>query len=80
MIEDLKDFNEANEKIIEELKRSKKELLEKVSELQLYLQTEKDLNEKNKQLLSEEEGKANELKNFISTMMKQKEAAIKSDL
>lgn len=33
MIEDLKDFNEANEKIIEELKRSKKELLEKVSEL-----------------------------------------------
>ena len=80
MIEDLKDFNEANEKIIEELKRSKKELLEKVSELELYLQTEKDLNEKNKQLLSEEEGKANELKNFISTMMKQKEAAIKSDL
>lgn len=42
--------------------------------------TQMDINEKLKQQLANEEAKAIEMKEFVSTLMKQKEEAIKKDL
>ena len=66
--------------LIEELKRSKKELIEKVSEFEFKLNTEFEINQKTKILLEDEESKGTELKNFINDLMKQKEQAIKNEL
>jgi CHASE3 domain sensor protein len=77
---ELRAAGEASGRLVEELKRARKELQERVSELELHLNTEREMGDKNKQLLAEEEAKGNELKVFISSLMKQKEAAIKSEL
>lgn len=63
---------------MEELKKHKKELNEKVTETEFKFNAEVEVNQKIKALLEDEEHKATELKNFISELMKQKEQAIKS--
>ena len=54
--------------------------MEKNSTLELLLNTEREQLEKVRQLLDDEEQKAMELKTFIGSLMKQKEAVIKSEL
>ena len=62
------------------MKRNKKHLLEKISELELILNSEKEMKQKHLSLLEEEERKNKDLKTFIDNLMKQKEGAIKSEL
>lgn len=66
--------------MVEDGKRTRKELLEKNSELELELNTERESFEKQRLLLQDEESKGSELKSFINNLMKQKEQAIKSEL
>lgn len=54
--------------------------MEKISELELLLSSEKELKQKHLSLLEDEEAKNKDLKNFIDNLMKQKEGAIKSEL
>ena len=56
----------------EEAKKQRKEMLEKISDLEIRLNTEKELREKGKQLLEDEEHKGAELKDFVANLMKQK--------
>jgi hypothetical protein len=65
---------------VDDLKRNKKHLLEKISELELFLNSEKEMKQKHLSLLEEEERKNKDLKTFIDNLMKQKEGAIKSEL
>ena len=65
---------------MDDLKRNKKHLLEKISELELILNSEKEMKQKHLSLLEEEERKNKDLKTFIDNLMKQKEGAIKSEL
>ncbi len=65
---------------MDDLKRNKKHLLEKISELELFLNSEKEMKQKHLSLLEEEERKNKDLKTFIDNLMKQKEGAIKSEL
>jgi phosphoglycolate phosphatase-like HAD superfamily hydrolase len=65
---------------VDDLKRNKKHLLEKISELELILNSEKEMKQKHLSLLEEEERKNKDLKTFIDNLMKQKEGAIKSEL
>ena len=51
-----------------------------MGDLELHLGTEQEINAKTKALLSEEEKKGVELKDFIGSLMKQKETAIRNDL
>lgn len=62
------------------MKRNKKHMLEKISELELILNSEKEMKQKHLSLLEEEERKNKDLKTFIDNLMKQKEGAIKSEL
>lgn len=62
------------------MKRNKKQMLEKISELELILNSEKEMKQKHLSLLEEEERKNKDLKTFIDNLMKQKEGAIKSEL
>ncbi len=65
---------------MDDLKRNKKHMLEKISELELILNSEKEMKQKHLSLLEEEERKNKDLKTFIDNLMKQKEGAIKSEL
>jgi hypothetical protein len=65
---------------VDDLKRNKKHMLEKISELELILNSEKEMKQKHLSLLEEEERKNKDLKTFIDNLMKQKEGAIKSEL
>ena len=47
-------------------------MLQKISDLEIRLNTEKELREKGKQLLEDEEHKGAELKDFVANLMKQK--------
>ncbi len=57
---------------MDDLKRNKKHLLEKISELELILNSEKEMKQKHLSLLEEEERKNKDLKTFIDNLMKQK--------
>ncbi len=65
---------------MDDSKRNKKHFLEKISELELILNSEKEMKQKHLSLLEEEERKNKDLKTFIDNLMKQKEGAIKSEL
>lgn len=61
-------------------KRQVKGQTETIGELQMQLSTMKQIKEKYEELLEEQEGKARELKQFNSSIMKEKEIAIKNEI
>lgn len=59
IIEELREARENQDSNLQTLKKQKKELTEKVAELELHWNTEREHKDKTKSLLEEEESKAN---------------------
>ncbi len=57
-----------------------KVILAQVSELEISLSTEKEKNGKNLEIISQEERKLTDTKDFVNSLIKQKEAIVKQDI
>ena len=51
-----------------------------MSELEISLSTEKEKNGKNLEIISQEERKLTDTKDFVNSLIKQKEAIVKQDI